>query len=106
MKSVKLATNPTTIPMGRAFPMYSPPRLEERMSGKIGKIHGESIVTTPARNAKRISSSILFDVLQEFSGFATVPLGHSITLGIDLNKRVLVGNTILFSQSLFISICI
>ncbi len=56
---VKLATNPTITPSGRARPISSPPKLDERISGRIGRIQGESTVTTPAKNAKVTRSNIL-----------------------------------------------
>lgn len=53
VKKVKLATNPVTTPNGRFFPEVSTD--EDKMTGKIGKMQGESIVTIPARKAKIIS---------------------------------------------------
>lgn len=50
VKKVKLATNPITTPNGRLFPELSTD--EERIIGRTGKIHGERIVTTPARKEK------------------------------------------------------
>jgi len=47
VKNVKLKIKPTTTPIGLRLP--SPAELE-RIIGNIGKIHGESMVTTPAKN--------------------------------------------------------
>ena len=58
VKKVKLAINPTTTPNGRDFPISSVPIVEERIIGRIGRIHGERIVTIPAKNAKAISKII------------------------------------------------
>jgi hypothetical protein len=55
VKNVKLRTNPETIPNGRLDPAPTP---LDRTIGRTGKIHGERIVTIPARNAKSISKII------------------------------------------------
>lgn len=57
VKNVKLATNPVTTPSGLFFPDGSTE--EDKMTGKIGKMQGESIVTIPARKAKIISINFL-----------------------------------------------
>lgn len=59
VKKVKLAINPMTTPRGRFFPELSTD--EDKIIGSIGNIQGERIVTTPAKNAKRISKIILFN---------------------------------------------
>lgn len=58
VKKVKLATNPKTTPSGRDLPLFLPPMDEERIIGKTGKMHGESIVTIPAIKEKTTSNSI------------------------------------------------
>jgi len=50
-KKVKLMINPTITPRGLLLP---PERDPESTIGKIGNMHGERIVTIPAKNAKRI----------------------------------------------------
>ena len=55
VKKVKLKMNPVTTPIGRLFPPVIEP---ERTIGRIGKIHGERIVTIPPKNEKIIRSSI------------------------------------------------
>ena len=60
VKKVKLRINPITTPIGRDFPVFTPPILEVRIIGRIGKIHGESTVITPAKKANVISRIILF----------------------------------------------
>lgn len=59
VKIVKLKTKPTITPSGLAFPICCVPIEEERMIGNIGKMHGERIVTIPAKNAKIIKSIIV-----------------------------------------------
>lgn len=54
VKKVKLTTNPITIPKG----LLCPPTLPDNTIGKIGRTHGDRIVTIPATNAKRISINI------------------------------------------------
>jgi hypothetical protein len=58
VKKVKLTMKPVTIPSGFDFPVSTPPTVEDSIIGNIGKIHGESIVTTPARKANAISRNI------------------------------------------------
>ena len=58
VKKVKLRINPITTPSGRDLPVFTPPILEVRMIGRIGNIHGESTVISPARNANAISKII------------------------------------------------
>lgn len=60
VKKVKLRINPMTTPSGRDFPVSCPPMVDERTIGKIGKIHGESTVTIPAKNANMMSNIIVF----------------------------------------------
>ncbi len=55
VKNVKLRIKPMTTPRGRAFPEFSPLIVEDRMIGKMGRIHGERIVTIPASNANAVS---------------------------------------------------
>lgn len=52
VKRVKLKINPITIPKG----FLRDPKLPERTIGRIGRMHGERIVMTPAKkaNARRI----------------------------------------------------
>ena len=56
VKKVKLTINPVTIPNGRLFPPVSVP---ESTIGKIGNIHGERIVTIPAKKANRMRINML-----------------------------------------------
>jgi len=58
VKKVKLRINPATMPYGRRWLLPSLAD-EARIIGKIGRIHGERIVTTPARKAKTVSMIIL-----------------------------------------------
>ena len=51
VKKVKLATNPTTIPTGRALP---PTTELDKTIGRTGSMQGERIVTIPAIKAKPI----------------------------------------------------
>jgi hypothetical protein len=55
VKKVKLMTKPVTMPIGFLLPSATDP---ERITGKIGKIQGDRIVTTPAKKAKTVRSSI------------------------------------------------
>ena len=59
VKNVKLRTNPITTPIGRDFPISLPPIVEDRTIGRIGKIQGDKIVMTPAKNANAISNIII-----------------------------------------------
>ena len=59
VKNVKLAINPSTIPIGRDRPVSFPPIVEERIIGRMGKIHGDKIVIIPAKNANRSNKIIL-----------------------------------------------
>jgi len=56
VKKVKLLINPTTTPMGLPRPDASTE--DDRMMGKIGSIHGDRMVTSPAKNENPISKSI------------------------------------------------
>jgi len=58
VKNVKLIINPVITPSGRDLPVSIPPILELKMIGRIGKIHGETTVITPAKNANVISKII------------------------------------------------
>ena len=60
VKKVKLKTKPIIIPRGFLFP---PPTVPDKTTGKIGRIQGERIVTTPPKKAKRISNGIFYRVL-------------------------------------------
>ena len=60
VKKVKLSTNPVTTPTGLAIPTLTPPMPEDRTIGRMGRMHGESIVTTPARNENKISKYFKF----------------------------------------------
>jgi hypothetical protein len=55
VKNEKLATNPLTMPQGRRLPLVTAP---VRMTGKTGRIQGDNIVTTPARNEKAASKTM------------------------------------------------
>jgi hypothetical protein len=69
VKKVKLKTNPATTPIGLDFPISLPPKDEDNIIGKIGKMHGESIVTIPAKKANAISKIILllFELVENYS---------------------------------------
>ncbi len=58
VKNVKLSIKPVTIPSGLFFPVAT---LPESTIGRIGKIHGDRIVTIPARKANA-SKSIIEDL--------------------------------------------
>ena len=58
VKKEKLAIKPNTTPTGRERPVFFPPMVEDKTIGRTGKIHGESIVTIPAKNAKTIRINI------------------------------------------------
>lgn len=75
VKKVKLSMNPITTPKGRDFPMFFPPIVELRMMGKMGRMHGESTVTIPARNANVISK-IIFLILA--CNWSNCPLFHFV----------------------------
>jgi hypothetical protein len=62
VKKVKLKMNPVTTPSGRAFPISFPANDEDKIIGSNGKMHGESTVTIPAKNAKSMSK-IMFEQL-------------------------------------------
>jgi hypothetical protein len=55
VKKVKEMTNPATIPHGLLFPPVTEP---ESTIGKMGRMQGDRIVTTPAKNAKKNNSNI------------------------------------------------
>jgi hypothetical protein len=59
VKNVKLKTNPVTTPSGRLFPVTSTE--DDNMIGKIGSIHGDKIVTTPARKANMTSKIMMYE---------------------------------------------
>ena len=56
VKKVKLKINPLTIPKGRFRP---PPTEADKTIGKIGKMHGDKIVTIPAKNANKVRITML-----------------------------------------------
>lgn len=60
VKNVKLAIKPKTIPNGFDLSDFLPPTVEDKMIGKIGKMHGDKIVITPAINANNIKSNIRY----------------------------------------------
>lgn len=59
VKKVKLSINPDTTPIGRDFPVFTPPILEVRTIGRIGRMHGDKTVIIPAKNANAISNIII-----------------------------------------------
>lgn len=105
VKNVKLRINPTTIPYG-LFLLDGSLTDEARITGRIGRMHGERIVTTPARNANIINIIILFYVLNEFDCFAAVPLRYHIAFRIDLNKCMLICDVVLGSKLTLVVTCI
>lgn len=58
VKKVKLAIKPIITPIGRLLPGSSPGKVEDRIMGNIGSMHGESMVTIPAKNEKAIKINI------------------------------------------------
>jgi hypothetical protein len=50
VKKVKLVINPATTPSGRFFP---PVRVPDNTTGRMGRMQGERIVTTPPMNANK-----------------------------------------------------
>ena len=58
VKNVKLAIKPTTTPIGRDKFVFLSPIDDESTMGKIGKIHGDRMVTIPAKNANPRSKII------------------------------------------------
>ena len=56
VKKVKPKTKPVIIPKGFLFP---PPTVPDKTTGKMGRMHGERMVTTPPKKAKRISKNII-----------------------------------------------
>jgi hypothetical protein len=57
VKKVKLVINPVTTPRGLFLP---PVRVPDSTIGRIGRMHGERIVTMPPINAKNNKSSITY----------------------------------------------
>jgi hypothetical protein len=55
VKNVKLRINPVTTPNGLRFPPVMEP---DRTMGRIGRIHGERIVTIPPTKANRSNTNI------------------------------------------------
>ena len=55
VKKVKLRTKPKIMPNGR----FLSPLMPERTIGRIGKIHGDKIVTIPAKKANSNKSIIV-----------------------------------------------
>lgn len=77
VKKVKLKTKPTTIPIGRPFPVSLSPIDEDKMIGNIGKIQGDKTVTIPARNEKIIRKIILyFQVILQSAPHSIFRLSH------------------------------
>lgn len=94
VKNVKLKTKPSTTPTGR---FLLPVTELERIIGSNGRMHGERIVTTPAKNAnpaRRIIVELLNPRFQ-LADAAAVPLGDFVAVGIDLHESVLVSDAIL-----------
>lgn len=62
VKKVKLRTKPRTVPSGRARDGFAPGLLtpEERTIGRMGKIQGERMVTSPAIKAKSVRIIIVY----------------------------------------------
>ncbi|KKS32093.1 MAG: hypothetical protein UU94_C0007G0033 [Candidatus Collierbacteria bacterium GW2011_GWB2_42_12] len=62
VKKVKLRTKPRTVPSGRARDGFVPCLFtpEERTIGRMGKIQGERIVTSPAIKAKSVRIIIIY----------------------------------------------
>lgn len=73
VKRVKLKINPITIPSGFLFD----PKLPDKTIGRMGRMHGESMVIIPARNAKAISISIGYLIL--LSNSSICPPFHLVT---------------------------
>lgn len=77
VKKVKLKTKPMTTPKGLPFPRLVPPRVEDKIIGRSGNIHGESTVTTPAKNANMVSKIIGYLMLTNNSSIC--PPFHFVT---------------------------
>jgi hypothetical protein len=58
VKSVKLPTKPTITPNGRDLSARPPEKVVERTMGRTGSMHGERIVTIPAKK-ENIKSIII-----------------------------------------------
>jgi len=79
VKKVKLSTNPITTPIGRDFPISTPPILEVRIIGRIGSMQGDRTVIIPAKNAKTISIIIILNKLWCWSiNYKTSTTNYSI----------------------------
>jgi len=52
VKKVKLKINPVITPNGLFLLIFPDSTVEDKIIGKTGKIHGDKIVTTPAKKAK------------------------------------------------------
>lgn len=65
VKKVKLKMKPITIPIGRLIPVVSIE--DDKTTGKIGRMQGESIVTIPAKKAKAISKIINYLIFSRSS---------------------------------------
>jgi membrane peptidoglycan carboxypeptidase len=78
VKKVKLRINPTTTPKGLLRPVVSV--VDDRMIGKTGRIHGERIVTIPAKNANAIRSNIGISYCNLAISSSTPPPFQLVTL--------------------------
>jgi hypothetical protein len=71
VKNVKLMIKPVTIPKGLFFPVPTEP---DRTMGRIGSMHGDRIVTTPAINENKIKKIIKVDE----SFYYNTPINYSL----------------------------
>src|SRR3989344_5675370 len=75
VKKVKLAIKPTTTPRGLRFPELSTE--EDKITGSIGKMHGERMVTIPAKKANASSKIMRYLILNNNSSIC--PPFHLVT---------------------------
>jgi hypothetical protein len=72
VKNVKLDIKPIITPIGRCELFGSPPKEDDKIIGSMGKIHGDKIVTKPAKKANKqrriihesITGTTTFDLVQ------------------------------------------
>ena len=66
------------------------------ITGSSGRMHGASTVNIPAIN-EITRSNMLFYLCNQFcKGWTTAPFFNKVSIFINLNKSVLIGNSILF----------
>ena len=65
------------------------------ITGRSGKIHGASIVKTPAINDMNSSNMLFYFGYKRRKSWASTPFFYLISIFINLHKCVLISNTIL-----------